>query len=596
MINAEDQYNKRIKKYKSLINKQTKRVSLLGNLRLLVFLVGTTLTTVLYLKNSHYLSYSIFAVFLILFIWIAVIHSKVIENRNYASTIYDINLNSYKRLKGEWVDFQDTGEEFIDFNHRYSSDLDIFGKNSLFQFINTSSTYVGRLNLKEKLSSSSKSQEDIYLKQEAIHELSKKISFRQRLMAEGIIFKPLNQSMESLYSWGKTKEVLYANFGFISIIRILPLITIILTILPFINQRIPFYVPLIMYLLNSILLLPYSHKRTGILNEVNTYKSTLIAYYNMLKLIEKTKFTSPYLKNIDISSSTKKIDKLGKISEMIAIRSSSLYMAIDILLLWDYQCLIALEKWKKNCGRDLEKWIFSIGEIESLSSLSLINFDNPNWVFPNIVKENQLMNCAELGHPLLSKNRISNSVSFEKNSNILLITGSNMSGKSTFLRTIGINLVLAYAGAPVCAKAFKTPIMNIYTCMRVSDNLEASISSFYAELIRIKMIVSASKQGESIFFLLDEIFKGTNSLDRHTGAKVLINQLRSYGSYGLISTHDLELGELEKESSGGVRNYHFREYYKNDEIHFDYKLRPGVSTTRNALYLIKMAGLDIEGV
>ena len=136
--------------------------------------------------------------------------------------------------------------------------------------------------------------------------------------------------------------------------------------------------------------------------------------------------------------------------------------------------------------------------------------------------------------------------------------------------------------------------MEIYTCMRISDNLEESISSFYAELIRIKMIVSASKEGKQIFFLLDEIFKGTNSLDRHTGAKILIKQLQSCGAVGLVSTHDLELGELEKESAEKVKNYHFREYYKNDEIHFDYKLRPGVSTTRNALYLIKMAGLDIN--
>jgi len=594
VISSKDQYTKRVKKYEILINKQTKRISLLGNLRLLIFLIGAAITAILYFKRSYYLSSSAFAVFLILFIWVAVIHGKVIENRRYATTLFDINNNSCKRVMGQWTEFTDTGEEFVDLKHKYSGDLDIFGKNSLFQFINTSSTYTGRLNLKEKLSFPSKNKEDIQLKQQAIHELSKKISFRQRLMAEGIIYKPLNQSMDSLYAWGKTKEELYEKNWFIFLMRVLPILTIFLTILPFINHNVHFYVPFIMYLLNSVLLLPYSHKRTEILNEVNTYKRNLVAYYNMLKIIEKTDFTSPYLKNIDVSSSTKKIDKLKKIAEMTALRSSSLYMAIDILLLWDYQCLIALEKWKKSSGNDLEKWISSLGEFEALSSLSLINFDNPNWTFPSIIKEDHTINCVDLGHPLLLKNRVSNNISFEKNSNILLITGSNMSGKSTFLRTVGINLVLAYTGAPVCAKVFNAPIMNLYTCMRVSDDLEASISSFYAELIRIKMIVTASKQGESIFFLLDEIFKGTNSLDRHTGAKVLINQLRSYGSYGLISTHDLELGELEQESSGGVRNYHFREYYKNDEIHFDYKLRPGVSTTRNALYLIKMAGLDIE--
>ncbi len=171
-----------------------------------------------------------------------------------------------------------------------------------------------------------------------------------------------------------------------------------------------------------------------------------------------------------------------------------------------------------------------------------------------------------------------------------------MSGKSTLLRTIGINLVLAYAGAPVCAQRFGCPILRIYTCMRVSDNLGESISSFYAELLRIKLIVSASKTEGKIFFLLDEIFKGTNSQDRHAGAKVLIRQLSKVGAMGLVSTHDLELGDLERESDRRIRNYHFREYYKNDEIHFDYKLRPGISTTRNAMYLIKMAGIEVDEI
>ncbi len=169
-----------------------------------------------------------------------------------------------------------------------------------------------------------------------------------------------------------------------------------------------------------------------------------------------------------------------------------------------------------------------------------------------------------------------------------------MSGKSTLLRTVGINLVLAYAGAPVCAQRFNCSMLQIHTCMRVSDNLGENISSFYAELLRIKQIVSASKTEKNIFFLLDEIFKGTNSQDRHAGAKVLIRQLSKAGAMGMVSTHDLELGDLERESDRKIRNYHFREYYKNDEIHFDYKLRPGISTTRNAMYLIKMAGIDVD--
>lgn len=201
------------------------------------------------------------------------------------------------------------------------------------------------------------------------------------------------------------------------------------------------------------------------------------------------------------------------------------------------------------------------------------------------------LKATALGHPLLNGNRVCNDLVFHPPMNVMLVTGSNMSGKSTFLRTAGINLVLAYAGAPVCATSFSCSIMHLFTCMRVSDNLEKSISSFYAELLRIKMLVEAVDKNQRVFFLLDEIFKGTNSRDRHTGAKILVKKLSRAKALGLVSTHDLELADLDKESEN-IKNYHFREYYRDDRIFFDYKLRPGVSTTRNAAYLMRMAGID----
>jgi DNA mismatch repair ATPase MutS len=198
-----------------------------------------------------------------------------------------------------------------------------------------------------------------------------------------------------------------------------------------------------------------------------------------------------------------------------------------------------------------------------------------------------------IGHPLLTGKRTHNDLVIDNKVKVLLITGSNMSGKSTLLRTAGINLVLAYAGAPVCASWFQASIMGINTCMRIGDNLGENISSFYAELLRIKKIVTEAAAGKRIFYLLDEIFKGTNSLDRHTGAKVLINKLSHTNCIGLVSTHDLELCELERENDR-IANYHFQEYYKNGRIYFDYELRPGPSTTRNALYLMQLAGIDVD--
>jgi DNA mismatch repair ATPase MutS len=321
----------------------------------------------------------------------------------------------------------------------------------------------------------------------------------------------------------------------------------------------------------------------------------------MMKRFEKHNFKSSHIKKIKDGIKNKKglevfkqIDKLSSIIDSISNRRNLFYAFFNILALWDFQNIIALERWKQKSGHLLKKWFDALGKIEALASLAVIRFENPEWVMPSICEENETILAAkDIGHPLLTGKRIYNDFTIDNKIKVLLITGSNMSGKSTLLRTAGINLVLAYAGAPVCARWFQASLMEINTCMRVSDNLGENISSFYAEILRIKKIVTEADTGRRVFFLLDEIFKGTNSLDRHTGAKVLINKLCLTNSIGLVSTHDLELCELERENDK-IINYHFQEYYKDGRIYFDYKLRPGPSTTRNARYLMHLAGIDVD--
>lgn len=233
-----------------------------------------------------------------------------------------------------------------------------------------------------------------------------------------------------------------------------------------------------------------------------------------------------------------------------------------------------------------------MNKIDEMCSFANLDFEHKDWCYPEIRREESIYGI-NIGHPLLSSRCIKNSFALKGNNKTALITGSNMSGKSTFLRTIGVNMILAYSGAPVCADKFSCGIMNLYTCMRTKDNLEESISSFYAEILRIKQLIEAAKRGERIFFLLDEIFKGTNSEDRHTGASILIKQLMEYGGMGLVSTHDFELCDLEN-SSGQIVNYNFREFYEDNKIKFDYILRRGRSRTRNAIHLMKLAGIDIN--
>jgi DNA mismatch repair ATPase MutS len=321
----------------------------------------------------------------------------------------------------------------------------------------------------------------------------------------------------------------------------------------------------------------------------------------MLKKFEKRNFDSPYINDLKrkIQNSNglpayKQLEKLHKLTDSIKNRHNAIYIVLNLLFLRDYSRMFKLQSWKSAYGHKLQDWFETLGELEALSSLSIIVHDNPDWTTPIITKdEKNLYTAKDIGHPLLGKSCVKNDISIKPPLRCLLITGSNMSGKSTYLRTSGLNLVLAYAGTTVKATSFHASLMDVHTCMRVSDNLEKGISSFYAEILRIKTIVEKVKSNESVFFLLDEIFKGTNSMDRHTGAKALIKNTISNSAIGLVSTHDLELAELE-DGDSRVRNYHFEEYYKNNEIAFDYKLLDGVSKKRNAIFLMKMAGIDFE--
>ncbi|MEQ8199573.1 MAG: DNA mismatch repair protein MutS, partial [Clostridiaceae bacterium] len=333
------------------------------------------------------------------------------------------------------------------------------------------------------------------------------------------------------------------------------------------------------------------------LSEIYSFKNSLNIYCRLIETIENESFKEEF--NINIQNALVKavkasdeIRELKMIGEMLFDRMNAFYWIFNAFLMWDFALLARLEKWKiKNRDR-IGAWLYALGEMEAYCALSNVHFDKAEWVLPEITGEEEI-EAKEFTHPLIVPEGVKNSFFLGGEIRTSLITGSNMSGKSTFLRTTGLNMVFSYLGLPVNAEAFKTGRMVPYTCMRTKDSLEEGISSFYAEILRVKNIIKATERGERVFFLLDEIFKGTNSADRHTGAEMLIKQLMDRSSRGLVSTHDLELCELEKTDSR-INNLHFKEYYTNNEIKFDYKLRKGKSTTRNAVYLMKMAGINLE--
>ncbi|PWX54683.1 DNA mismatch repair protein MutS [Clostridium perfringens] len=559
MENRKDIYEKRIEEYSSALKRLKRDYNIISALRLVVSL--SILFFIYYAYSIGSISFGIILFLLnsILFLYLAKVHEGIVNKISKREALIEVNKKEILRLEGKWREFNDLGEEYLDNKHPFINDLDIFGKNSLFQWINETGTVYGR----EKLSHLLKLEElpnkkEILLRQEALKELSKKVDFRHEFIAS--LKDKKGKKEKYLGEW--LKEDSKSISPLLNILRIImPVINIGITILVGMNI-ISWQILLISLVISYGILKLGNQEVIKGLNIFEDLKYRIKTYVEALELIEKENFKSNIIQGIKINldmngkSASKELKSLEKITSWLYDRGNAFYLLLNCYLLWDYQILSKLEKWKSSNKDYFYKWMISLGDFEAVVSLA-------------------------------------NSFDINKDKRVILITGSNMSGKSTFLRNVGFNCILAYLGLPVKGESFEAPILKVYTCMRTGDNLEESISSFYAEILRIKIIVEGVKRGEKILFLLDEIFKGTNSLDRHEGAEILINQLLEGNTLGLVSTHDFELCDMEKKDST-IQNYNFREYYEDNKLKFDYILRKGVSQTRNARYLMKMAGIDIE--
>lgn len=595
MSRAENFYKDNIKNAEDNIKSLDKTISYIGWSRLAIVLVAIAMGYKLY-KAANFLNLLLVESLVVLgFIAVAIIHGKKINERNRLNILLEINKKGLNRLNGKYREELDKGEELIEENHPFCEDLDVFGNNSLFQMINTTRTKSGRKKLKEiLLLKKLPSKEEVSKKQEAIKELGEKVLWRQQLYIDGTFKKKKDEELEQLIEWGKTPSKIDSLKLIISGLFIAVTVAIIVAS---IFKILPFSLLILDLMVNYVVIKILTKDMAHVINLFHSIKNSVRAYSNILNLIEKEDFKSIYLKELKLKlkeegkdSCSKEMNKLANLLDWVGdSMANAYYFILNVFVFADVLILFNLDKWKEKNGASIENWLEVMGEFDALSSISNLSFDHEDWCFGKVSDKEVI--GIEMAHPLIGERAVSNTYELVSPKQITLITGSNMSGKSTFLRTVGINLLLTYIGAPVCAKEFSCPIMNIYTCMRTKDNLDESISSFYAEILRIKLIIDACKRGEEVFVLLDEIFKGTNSKDRHVGATVLIKQLISNGAIGLVSTHDLELCELEEEMKE-VENYNFREYYEDNKIKFDYKLRKGKSNTQNAVYLMKLAGID----
>ncbi|SFC31782.1 MutS-related protein [Clostridium uliginosum] len=596
MIKAKDFYENNVEKNSKKSNVLLKKINIISWSRLIIVIAMMLIDYLLY-KADKYTSLIFNSLFFIsIFIGVALYHNIKLEDKKRIDVMIDINQKGLKRLSGEFRKSEDNGNEYLDYNHPFISDLNIFGQNSIFQWINSTVSIGGReklvdlLSLKENLNKN-----EILEKQCAIKELGEKVEWRQKFILEGSLKKSSDRKLEELIEWGKKKGSM--NFITIIISCIFIFINFSSIFLAVVNI-LPVSFLLLVFMIDFIVIKFLTKDINTDIELFNNIKNNIKEYSELLALIQDEEFNSNYLKKLKNNLSNNDISckiEMKKISNLLDwIGDSSynaFYLILNILIFSDVFIMRNLALWRERNGDNIDTWLKVMNEFDALNSIANISFDNCDWTCPSILDSNEIYG-NEIGHPLLGDIAVKNTFSLKDQQKVALITGSNMSGKSTFLRTLGSNLVLSYIGAPVNAQNFSCGIMSIYTCITTKDNLEESISSFYAEILRIKTLIEACKRGEKVFFLLDEIFKGTNSKDRHTGAIVLINQLIKYGGIGLVSTHDLELCDLENQDKK-IINYNFREFYKNNKIHFDYKLRKGKSETQNAIHLMKLAGIEL---
>ncbi|HXS56518.1 MAG TPA: hypothetical protein VN726_10370 [Hanamia sp.] len=522
-------------------------------------------------------------------------HAKIDHTR----LLIKINEDELKSLAGNYYDFPD-GSPHIPKDHPYSNDFDIFGRASLFQYINRTTSEPGSRCLADYLTSPS-APDIIAARQIAIKELSAKPFWIQNLQASGrkesITFSTKNR----LQDWKKEAPVLSSFQPWKWLRYLLP--AIILTIVTLyifdVVGNTVFYSSLLIfaviaYQLNKVIA-PVHEKLSKIAGELKILSES-VAH------IEKETFSSPLLKELqwgflmNNKKASEEIYLIKKILDKLDLRYNLVIsFPLNILLLWNLQQVLDLEKWKADHQNNFEMWFETLANFEALSSFATICFNEPDWIFPTIVSSYFEIKGKEIGHPLIPKlKRVNNYIDIASNAELMLVTGSNMAGKSTYLRSIGINTVLAMAGAPVCAKEFIVSHVQIISSMRITDNLEESTSTFYAELKKLKTIIEKVNAGEKVFILLDEILRGTNSLDRHTGSKALIKQLIKKKAAAIIATHDLELANLKNDYPENILNYHFDVQVENEELYFDYLLKPGVCNSLNASILMKKIGIELS--
>jgi hypothetical protein len=590
-------YKQRLDLLEQNLNRLYKKKSMLGWLRLAAII---SIIPAVYLPLPYGIWLALVAGILafLIFIRLVIADLKNKSSISHQKYLVTINKNELAAIAHNYYHLN-AGTQHIPKEHLYANDLDIFGHASVFQYINRTTSEMGSSTLADWLLSPADA-DTILKRQEAVKELSGNTNWRQELQAFGAAAKIQKATVDRLEKWFTEDYFFIKNKFWVLASYLIPLILFVVIALN-IADVMDDYTRNYFLLAAAVFAFYTSKKVTPLHQQVSKMADELEVLTKSIQLIENTDFKSAFLQGLQNSltqqqgKASTQINLLNKILERLDLRFNFVvFIPLDILLQWDLQQAIALEKWKKKNQQNVLQWFAALAEFEAVSSFSTLSFNNPRWCFPTLKPDHFFMEGKKIGHPLIKADKcVDNPIYIEQAGKLMLVTGSNMAGKSTYLRSIGVNTVLAMAGAPVCAAYFCLSPVQVVSSMRIADNLEENTSTFYAELKKLKIIIDKVNNHENIFILLDEILRGTNSLDRHTGSTALIKQLIKQQAACIIATHDVELAKMQEAYPANILNYHFDVQVSNDELYFDYQLKEGICTSLNASILMKKIGIEL---
>ena len=599
MITPNDWYTSRIAETAKELTNIKKRILHISLLRIVFFLAGITAVIALFHAGTGVLIGAVCCTFLP-FLALIKLHNRFFARKEWLETQEQINRNELKGLEGDFSGF-DEGKEFVNPEHPYSFDLDLFGRNSLFQAINRTCTHIGKQTLARWMQEHLTQKELIELRQQGVRDMSERNEFHEEFRITGLVNHGKTSDVEEIRRWSESpSNLLHATWVKLTLWGV-PLINIALLAGGLTGICSISWFGL-MFMLFVIISFAVIKKATLVQQTYGEKLKTMNSYAKLIALARQQVWKSAEVQqlierlNIDGHSPAEALMQLSKELDRLDLRNNQLlYVILEGSIFFQLRQVVRIERWKERYGHHLMQWLETVGELDALCSLGTFAYNHPDYSYPSISDKPFQFIATAMGHPLMPAEQcVKNDALIPSRPFFLIITGANMAGKSTYLRTIGVNYLLACIGCPVCCKQLTLYPAQLITSLRTSDSLTDNESYFFAELKRLKRIIDLLNEGHELFIILDEILKGTNSADKQKGSLDLIRQFMHLQTNGIIATHDLLLGTLAEQFPDKIRNYCFEADIKENELSFSYKLREGVAQNMNACFLMRKMGIIIQ--